>query len=480
MRYLALNQQQLKRFSYHWFWGLSAARPGLPTFYELALELDADKKEVQEDIVTQHERISRRGWFMRGFYWLFNVNQYRFNYYKLQSYICWQLYEEGRKNTMLSQEALAVAAQVARGFLLSVGVAATLRFSNPYLTRAITAVKPSMPLFLERLTDFFPIEFPVIAWPGAPSIERPNDALSLVVLNPVPSIGSAQVERTTPRSHFVVVRVMLDALNTLGLARNVGTEVSFVELKSAYRARIRRTHPDKTMTDSKDDFIAAHKALTLIVNEAESLSSSDKIFNNIFSEFTVYFTNLGGEGNEQRIIFRELAEQENKFQDLLDNLSESLDELEEREALRGQKISEYCQKADIYCQKADIYSQEVHMFCQETGRMRQEIKEAGQEIYSLRDKATMLRQEAEALDNKLLRLCEEAEEKLRVRQAKLAENDILPEIDADYPDPTMPPIHEAPSRSRSTSPKFFDEPNTSSIHNALLTEAPNHGSQANM
>ena len=344
-----------------------------------------------------------------------------------------------------------------------------------------------MPLFLERLTDFFPIEFPVIAWPGAPSIERPNDALSLVVLNPVPSIGSAQVERTTPRSHFVVVRVMLDALNTLGLARNVGTEVSFVELKSAYRARIRRTHPDKTMTDSKDDFIAAHKALTLIVNEAESLSSSDKIFNNIFSEFTVYFTNLGGEGNEQRIIFRELAEQENKFQDLLDNLSESLDELAEREALRGQKISEYCQKADIYCQ-------EVHMFCQETGRIRQETgrirQENGrirqevhmfcQETNELRDKATMLRQEAEALDNKLLRLCEEAEEKLRVRQAKLAENDILPEIGADYPDPTMPPIHEAPSRSRSASPRFFDEPNTSSVHNALLTEAPNHGPQANM
>ncbi len=106
MSYLALNQQQLRRFSYHWFWGISAAQPASSTFYELALELSTNQR-AQEDILTQHEKFNQSGWFMRGFYWLFNVNQCRLNYYKLQSYICWQLYETGRNNTMLSQKEFA-------------------------------------------------------------------------------------------------------------------------------------------------------------------------------------------------------------------------------------------------------------------------------------------------------------------------------------------------------------------------------------
>ncbi len=323
-----------------------------------------------------------------------------------------------------------------------------------------------MALFLARLRRFLPTELPVIAWSEAPRTELPNDALPLVTLiNPVVPVESPQAERDAPRSYFTVTRGMPDALNVLGLARDVGMRISFVELNLAYRERVISTHPDKTLTDSQDDFIAVQRALALIMDEVKSLSSQDKTWDDILSEFTAYFTNMGDEWSNQMIFFRGMIQKNKKLQEDLDNASEKLDKLAEREVLAGQKISALHQDAGIVCQETKVLSQRIDMVCQRTDRLHEE--------------AVMMRQEAEILSDELLRLCEEAEEELRVRQAKLAENDILSEIDEDHPDSTVIPIHEAPSRRRSASPGFFDELKTSNVHNTLLTEDPNHGHQAN-
>uniref|UniRef100_UPI00105599A3 hypothetical protein n=1 Tax=Legionella yabuuchiae TaxID=376727 RepID=UPI00105599A3 len=94
MHYLALNQQQLSRFSHHWFWGL---RADISCHYNLgnaAADLEKDvvlRQRCEEKIA----RIIQRTWIIRAFYWFFNISQYRTQYYQLQAYYADQLYKKG-------------------------------------------------------------------------------------------------------------------------------------------------------------------------------------------------------------------------------------------------------------------------------------------------------------------------------------------------------------------------------------------------
>ena len=103
MAYLALKKEVLSRLSYHVLWGLRADIKGANTLYQAVedLQQNPDKKAHLIRIQTNMLRYQGiLGFFIRAFCWIFNWNQYRVDYYKLQAYGSWKIYQEGI--TMLS------------------------------------------------------------------------------------------------------------------------------------------------------------------------------------------------------------------------------------------------------------------------------------------------------------------------------------------------------------------------------------------
>ena len=92
MSYLALNQAALHQLSHHWLFGL-VRRPGARSLFDEQQVLASHSDNFSHAQATI-ARIAHYPRLVRGVYWLFNIANYRRNYYTLASFYAYQLYQQ--------------------------------------------------------------------------------------------------------------------------------------------------------------------------------------------------------------------------------------------------------------------------------------------------------------------------------------------------------------------------------------------------
>ena len=244
MKYLALNREQLSRFSHHWLWGRRVDNQHENTLYDAALTLESDellRQQREEEIA----RMSQRTWMIRATCWFLNVGNYRAHYYQLQAYYSWQLYQKGIAMFSEQDQALVNASGV---FIITAGAALAAAWVAPYM-------KQSLAWFSQAL-------FPSLL---------SQDKIKVCDAQTAPNVPDADSPVL-----FIVDERMLDGLETLGITGGLGDSVSLEVLKSAYRKSCLRTHPDKTKSDNNAAFIAVVDAYNRILSCIEQGLSSKK------------------------------------------------------------------------------------------------------------------------------------------------------------------------------------------------------------
>lgn len=294
MHYPALSEQQLSRFTYHWFWGLGVDQTeGMKTLYQEAVDIRADETE-RERLLGQVKWVSQLPWLLLALYWLLNIGNYRVNCYRLHSYISLAIYEEELITFIeADQEKIKslggfVAQDLSAGLLghtLSWPLIPVNKKHPELLTGKKSFLVIQSESFSKSLTPFLPIEMRshVLKFP----YQRPKLDIESNYSSGVNSSSYALIQTTQHRGEWqarldadvfetpqvIVTHEMLEPLRVLGLSRGMreqltlgmGEQFTLKELKLAYKKSALRTHPDKTRSENTDAFNAVTKAFDKII-----------------------------------------------------------------------------------------------------------------------------------------------------------------------------------------------------------------------
>ena len=216
MTYTALSQKHLSRISYHSFWGLNIDVSGRKNLYDAANELHLDQDRLQS-ISQEYQTINMRNSLVRGMYWLFNLKQYRSNYYLLQGYYSWRLYEDA---LLTLSGHIKTEAQNTGGFLLAKDYAITKQLPENLLTTLDQDGNGAW--FYKKIRRWF--------------------SKHLLNLGGEKSMENNEIDPTT---HFTVTENMLPHLKILGLDSQVNNHIALVDIKEAKRKALLASHPDR-------------------------------------------------------------------------------------------------------------------------------------------------------------------------------------------------------------------------------------------
>ena len=225
MAYLAFNKKILKRLSYHVIWGLRIDVAGARTLYKDVKHLRQHPEALALIVASQIAMMQYRGFLgfiVRALCWAFNWRQYRANYYKLQAYYSWSIYEKGQ--FMLTNDEQRHAAETG-GFLV--------RYT-PFNGAVIHALGSGFRQAKDFLGEAVDTIISPVSWAGQRIISRVigNRPLDTVDLN-------------IRKTHFLVTEAMCDKLHQLGIEAIAEQLISHEELKDAYKKTSLRVHPDK-------------------------------------------------------------------------------------------------------------------------------------------------------------------------------------------------------------------------------------------
>ena len=278
--YLALSAKKLQCLTHHPLWGLQFNGSNARTLYDDALHLHAYPR-LREKMIGSVASILQRsgwlGWLLEGVYWMFNVDQYRTNYYTLQGYFSWRLYEEGI--TMLSEQAQHQA-QKTGGFFIEPSDKHDSIVES--LLNGVNHVASSMKFVAYTLLS-------PLSWFAATVLSRFSEQKF--------PMGQLDVSKT----HFEVNSDMILALNALGIDAFAGQLLLYSDLKAAYRESRLKTHPDRKQ-GNHEDFIriqSAYEELTHLIQTA-----SDSI--GLPYELKKYFSDLDEQTDELKIRYNNL------------------------------------------------------------------------------------------------------------------------------------------------------------------------------
>ena len=352
MAYLALSPNLLSRLSYHPLWGIGVDLSGenVHNLYEKALLLHENTPEKQRVIEQVNAMLQHRGvlgWLLEGFYWMFNVDQYRTNYYALQGYFSWRLYEEGI--TMLSEQAQHQA-QKTGGFFIEPSDKHDSIVES--LLNGVHNVGSSIKLVAYTLLS-------PLSWFAATVLSRFSEQKF--------PMGQLDVSKT----HFEVNSDMILALNALGIDAFAGQLLLYSDLKAAYRESRLKTHPDRKQ-GNHEDFIriqSAYEELTHLIQTA-----SDSI--GLPYELKKYFSDLDEQTDELKIRYNNLKSDVKYF----DN-----------------RLHQYCEHAAQFSQRVDEHVSHVAEFSQLVDEHIEQVtnvailcEQMGHDINELDDRMTVL------------------------------------------------------------------------------------------
>ena len=340
MFYTVLGQQQLSRFSYHWLWGLRVDKQMTQTLYDDAVYLQKNPT-VKTQIIDQLNVVGQFIWIFSAFYWIFNINQYRVNYYKFYAYVSLSIYQdEMEKMSKHKQE------EMISGFLMLVAASALMA----------TLLESLNPGVFNRLTDWFNQRLEPFLFDDIKLYSEEVDIESSNLLEePHSSYGSMQMifsdnnkdgnkhEKNTDlakQPKIIVTHETIKPLELLGFSLKAGDYISLVNLKKAYREKLLLTHPDKTGIDSKkecQDVMDAYKQVIMsIKKKGDSYSEMEKAgYSSTFDELV----------KEELMKWKELRKQ--------------VDEYGEKVRVYGEKVRVYGEKVGAYGEKVRVYGEKV-------------------------------------------------------------------------------------------------------------------------
>lgn len=327
--FIALNQQQLSRFSYHWLKGLAIKKEGERTLFDEALRLENDPFEVTR-LKEQEEFLSRQLWLIQLIFWIFNINRYRENYYHLYSYYSYTHYIEGYKKMNIEDQKKAIAIG---GFLTLVG--GILIHRSQWFQRIIN---PYLPVNLQKKPAFTLDENELFYMNVTSYSSIQNDFTSSHNRTEEEHISDIE---NHGNDNFLVIAAMQPLLMILNIHAPLGTYYSLTSLKKAYRQCLIKTHPDKTGRDSSQELIAVmdvYKQILQLINEKNSLF--------------------------------ELLEKELEAWKIL---RKNIDQC-------NRKVNEYCQHADDYIASVHEVKKSVHELNVEVRQIRNLVAETSKQI----------------------------------------------------------------------------------------------------
>lgn len=283
MHFPALGREQLSRFSYHWLFGIQVNQPGARTLFDEAEYLESNE-EARERIQRQMKYVQSLLQFISVIYWLFNISEYRTNYYKWHAFVSWTFYqhkllEEDRTNQKTAKH---------DGFLVLSDYNLSyswfgqdlgnekhwfLRKTEPYLpNRIVRNVHRFQDASIEQWLYW---NTPASYYKSMKLLARANSGLK-----------SNQDTKVVLKDNdtFVIKQNMLCHLTKLGLSLMVNQKYTLKELKTAYHAAMKRTHPDKSGYDSHNDCVDISKAYKAILESILDRSSDNDMISNLWDD----------------------------------------------------------------------------------------------------------------------------------------------------------------------------------------------------
>ena len=230
MSYLALSKKHLSRISYHSIWGIQIDVSGRKSLYEEVTALHAQPDRLQL-ITNENNATSERIWFMRGIHWCFNINQYRTNYYLLQGYYSWQLYEQGLLQLTGSTKS---ETDDVGGFILAKDSELVKKFDENLLNKIDLSANSVW--FYKKISTWF-----------GKSLVAIGDGISraINVFNPV--------------THFIATKKMLPYLTILGVNSKENNQISLAYIKDARKKCLLSSHPDHNNGVIKSDLASVQQ-----------------------------------------------------------------------------------------------------------------------------------------------------------------------------------------------------------------------------
>ena len=272
--------------------------------------------------------INMRNSLVRGMYWLFNLNQYRSNYYLLQGYYSWRLYEEGVSKLNGHPK---TAAQNAGGFLLAKDYAITKQLPENLLTPLDQAGNGAW--FYKKISIWF--------------------TKSLLTLGLEKSIENNELDPTT---HFIVTENMLPHLKILGFDSEVNNHIALVELKEAKRKGLLAAHPDRNSGSTQPN-IPTVQQVQEAFNDLLSLINDNSDPENIKTKRTEFMARM-------EIVKENL----HKVQQAYTNYEKNVEQFQEQVSEHGRKIDQYCEKADRVISNSDRFMSNSDRFMSKADR----------------------------------------------------------------------------------------------------------------
>lgn len=263
LTYIALNQNQLSRLGHHWLWGLTRDNSSSKNLWD-AVEILEKAPSKKEELQRKIESINSKNRFMRGLYWLFNIDQYRFHYYQLQAYWSWQLFQKGASMPIINNlfnEGLSM--DVSQSLILGA-------FAVGITSFAVAKILPqsacaSLLEFSTRLISLAP-ELTLTQVPSSETSIVPHTVSENAHLS---SPTTAEI-----KAFFIVRPSMLKPLQRLKIEAQVGQKITLNALRSVYKQLCLETHPD-IHKGSSDKFIKvnqAYEALLKLIQKEQDIS----------------------------------------------------------------------------------------------------------------------------------------------------------------------------------------------------------------
>lgn len=328
MRYPALSEKQLSRFSYHPFWGLSIDKENTRNLYQEADDLDFWKSGFRRDnIQADIEWINQLPVILVMLCWMFNINNYRVKCYQLYSHLSLITYQA--KITKLSQTERKSIEKVG-GMIVSeiddnrFGAYIKESFNEKNLGFVF---ERQAKWFFNRLKPYLPDDMIVYEEEEADIESNPsqNDSSSHTYMQRTMHAAShntsrEQIEKSEEASdqNLLPIRIMEDmvsALRVLGISRAAGQTFTLGELKKAYKKLALKTHPDRT-NDTQVSFVVVANAYQEILEKIQSESEQQS---NLTPEFAATLAKLDEQIEELRAKILELKHEKQAFVKLVDD-----------------------------------------------------------------------------------------------------------------------------------------------------------------
>ena len=190
MLLFVMSEERLKRFNYHWFWGLRFQKAGdyktiKPNMFDEVKNLQNNPARLQlmQNTLTKMSTLNA---LTRAIHWLFNINNYRFYYYALNSFYSIEIYQEAKEKKLITQDNLTIN----NAFNIDVHHPIIQNYKEPHYPRWLTNLRQVTPFMKKCLSTLLPPDTNFI------TIEAPSNRVNSTLRTPVGKFASLSPEIT--------------------------------------------------------------------------------------------------------------------------------------------------------------------------------------------------------------------------------------------------------------------------------------------